>query len=471
MIEHEKIYIDGKWVGASGSARIVVVDPSTEQEIGRFRSSSVEDVDSAVTAAKAAFASWSTTTPVERAAFLADAAAQLNARLAEIGTLIARDVGMPLPLSMMIQAGLPARVMDSYAKLTPVFDWESEVGNSLIIREPAGVVGAITPWNYPLHQLVAKTAAALAAGCTVVAKPSEVAPLSAYVLAEIFDAVGLPAGVFNLVAGDLTIGQALVEHPGVDVVSFTGSARAGTDIASRAAQRLARVTLELGGKSANIMLDDAPIAESVDAAVTKCFLNSGQTCTALTRLVVPRSILSQVEEAAVASAKRFVLGEPTNPATRLGPVVSETQRERVRAYIRGAIADGTRLLCGGSDTPAETPVGFFVAPTVFSDVDNASKIAQEEVFGPVLCIIAYDSEEQAIAIANDSTYGLSGGVMSRDTDRAIAVARRIKTGQVGINNGAFNPEAPFGGVKKSGYGRELGAEGLHEYLAIKAIHR
>jgi len=471
MIEHENIYIDGKWVGASGSARIVVVDPSTEQEIGRFRSSNVEDVDSAVTAAKAAFASWSTTTPVERAALLADAAAQLNARLAEIGTLIARDVGMPLPLSMMIQAGLPARVMDSYAKLTPVFDWESEVGNSLIIREPAGVVGAITPWNYPLHQLVAKTAAALAAGCTVVAKPSEVAPLSAYVLAEIFDAVGLPAGVFNLVAGDLTIGQALVEHPGVDVVSFTGSARAGTDIASRAAQRLARVTLELGGKSANIMLDDAPIAESVDAAVTKCFLNSGQTCTALTRLVVPRSILSQVEEAAVASAKRFVLGEPTNPATRLGPVVSETQRERVRAYIRAAIADGTRRLCGGPDTPAETPVGFFVAPTVFSDVDNASKIAQEEVFGPVLCIIAYDSEEQAIAIANDSTYGLSGGVMSRDTDRAIAVARRIKTGQVGINNGAFNPEAPFGGVKKSGYGRELGAEGLHEYLSIKAIHR
>ncbi len=471
MEKYQCAFIDGAWVAATGDETIAVINPSTEQAITTIRSASAADVEAAVAAARRALSPWSATTPVDRAALIVRASSEISRRLPEIGTLIATDVGMPLPLSMMIQAGLPGRVMESYGAICTSHAWEFEIGNSLVRDVPVGVVGAITPWNYPLHQLVAKTAAALAAGCTVVAKPSEVAPLSAYVLAEILDEVGLPRGVFNLVVGGPSVGQQVVAHPGIDMISFTGSARAGREIASTAGRRLARVSLELGGKSANIMLDDAPLAESVDAAVTKCFLNSGQTCTALTRLLVPRALIGDVEQAAIESASRFVLGDPLDPSTRLGPVVSDLQRQRVREYIRTGVSEGARLICGGADAPQELPVGYFVRPTVFSSVDNQMVIAREEIFGPVLAIIPYDSQDDAITIANDSPYGLSGGVMSADGERALSVARQIRTGQIAINNGSFNPEAPFGGFGDSGYGRELGSHGMAEFLTTIAIHR
>jgi acyl-CoA reductase-like NAD-dependent aldehyde dehydrogenase len=376
----------------------------------------------------------------------------------EIATLVSQEVGMVKMLSMLVQVGLPLNTFQSMAGVVEEFEFEKQVGSSLIVREPIGVVGAITPWNYPLHQIAAKVAPALTAGCTVVLKPSEVTPLNAFVLAEVIDAVGLPPGVFNLVTGTgPEVGEAIAAHPGIDLVTFTGSTRAGRRVSELAARTVKPVTLELGGKSPNVILDDADLERAVVDGVSKCFLNSGQTCSALTRMLVPRSQLPVVEQIAAAAAGAARVGEPFDPATQLGPLVSDVQRERVRGYIAKGLEEGARLVTGGAEPPEGLDRGYYVRPTVFSDVTPDMTIAQEEIFGPVLAILPYDDEEDAVRI------------WSGDEERAKAVARRLRTGQVEINGGVFNPLAPFGGYKQSGHGRELGRFALEEYLQVKSL--
>jgi betaine-aldehyde dehydrogenase len=377
---------------------------------------------------------------------------------------------MPLQLSAMIQAGLPTMNFGAFAELVKGYQFEEQAGNSVVVREPVGVVGCITPWNYPLHQVAAKVAAALAAGCTVVLKPSEVAPLSAFMLAEIIDGVRLPRGVFNLVSGDgATVGEAISAHAGIDMVSFTGSTAAGKRVSEVAAKTVKRVALELGGKSANIILDDADLEKAVKAGVQNCYLNSGQTCSAWTRMLVPRAKHDEAAQLAKKAAEKMTPGSAFDDKTRLGPLVSKTQHERVRGFIKKGIEEGATLVTGGPEQPENLPKGYFVKPTVFANVKNSMTIAQQEIFGPVLCIIPYDDEEDAVRIANDSPYGLAGGVWSADPERAKRVARRIRTGQVDINGGSFNPGAPFGGFKQSGRGREYGKWGFEEFLEIKSM--
>jgi len=472
MEDRTDLYIDGKWVPSGGTGSLDVIDSGTEEVVATVPDGVPGDVDRAVEAAAAAFGSWSGLPVDERTAFVTRVHEGLDARADELAELMAREVGMPLALSRIIQVGLPSGTFASMAQVAADFEWERQVGNSLVVREPVGVVGAITPWNYPLHQIAAKVAPALAAGCTVVLKPSEVAPLNAFVLAEIFDDIGLPHGVFNLVSGTgPVVGEAIAAHPGVDMVSFTGSTRAGRRVSELAAGTVKRVTLELGGKSANVLLDDADLSVAVPDGVFKCFLNSGQTCSALTRMLVPRERLAEAEELAVAAAESFTPGSPFDPQSRIGPLVSAVQRDRVRAYIDGAVDEGARLVTGGSAAPEGLETGFYVQPTVFSGVTPEMTIAREEIFGPVLSLIPYDTEEEAVAIANDTQYGLAGGVWSDDPARAEAVARRLRTGQVEVNGGRFNPLAPFGGYKQSGNGREYGTFGLEEFLEVKSLQR
>jgi aldehyde dehydrogenase (NAD+) len=466
----DKLYIGGGWVDPSGSETIDVVNPTTEQVIGTIPQGTPEDVDKAVAAARDAFETWSQTTPEERAGYLQAISEGLGARMEELAALISQELGMPLKLSSMIQAGLPVMDFGSQPQLLEQIAWEEEIGNSKVVREPVGVVGAITPWNYPLHQIAAKCAPALAAGCAVVLKPSEVVPLNAFILAEVIDDVGLPAGVFNLVTGTgPVVGEAIAAHPGVDMVSFTGSTRAGKRVSELASATVKPVALELGGKSPNVILDDADLEAAVTDGVAKCFLNSGQTCSALTRMLVPRDKLEEAEKIAAAVAESFTPGDPFEETTRLGPLVSETQRERVRGYIEKGVEEGARLVAGGAEPPEGLETGYFVRPTVFSDVKSDMTIAQEEIFGPVLAIIPYEDEDDAVRIANDSIYGLAGGVWSGDEERAQRVARRIRTGQVEINGGAWNPLAPFGGYKQSGHGRELGRFAVEEFLQVKSL--
>jgi betaine-aldehyde dehydrogenase len=395
--------------------------------------------------------------------------AGLEARTDEIAQTIAREVGMPLMLSNLIQAGLPKANFAIAAQLLGTYEFERQVGNSLVVREAIGVVGCITPWNYPLHQIALKVAPALAAGNTVVLKPSEVAPINAFILAEVIHEAGLPAGVFNLVTGvGPVVGEAIAAHPEVDMVSFTGSTRAGKRVAEVASQTVKKVSLELGGKSPNVILDDADFSKAIADGVGKCFLNSGQTCTALTRMIVPRSRLAEVEQAAAAAAAGFTPGNPFEKTSRLGPLVSAAQRDRVRSFIQTGIDEGATLVAGGPDAPAGLEQGYFVQPTVFSNVTRDMTIAREEIFGPVLSIMPYDSEDEAIDIANDTIYGLAGGVWG-EADHAKRVARKIRAGQVEVNGGAFNVLAPFGGYKQSGLGREAGTFGLEEFLEVKSL--
>ena len=466
----DKLYINGQWVPSTGRETIDVINSSTEEVIGTVPSGTAEDIDRAVRAARDAFESWSHTSLADRAKFLRAIADGLQERSEELVTLISQEVGSPTWFTQLAQVGLPGIDVASVADIVESYPFEETVGNSLIVKEPIGVVGCITPWNYPLHQITAKISAALAVGCTVVVKPSEVAPLNAFVLAEIIDSAGLPAGVFNLVTGyGPIVGEAIASHPEVDMVSFTGSTRAGRRVSELASQTIKRVALELGGKSPNLILDDADFAKAIPDAVGKSFQNSGQTCSALTRLLVPRERLAEVEALATAAAEAFTVGDPFAADTKLGPVISATQRDRVTSYINKGIDEGAKLLTGGVGAPEGLDRGYYIRPTVFSDVRTDMTIAQEEIFGPVLSILPYDSEEEAVTIANDSAYGLAGGVWAADPERAKAVARRLRTGQVEINGGSFNPVAPFGGYKQSGNGRELGKFGLEEFLEIKAL--
>ena len=471
MLVKQKLFIGGKWVAPAGREAIDVHNAGNGEIMGRIPAGTEEDAAAAVSAARGAFDGWKDTPVEKRVEFLEKISAGLKARAEELAKTIAQEVGMPIKLSGRIQVGLPVANFANYARLLKDFVFEEKVGNSIVVREPVGVVLAITPWNYPLHQIALKVAPALAAGCTVVLKPSEIAPFNAFALAEVIEAAGLPAGVFNLVTGyGPQVGEALVRHPGVDMISFTGSTRAGKRISELASQSIKRVALELGGKSASVILDDADLAAAVKGTVNGCYLNSGQTCTALTRMLVPQEKYAEAARLAAEAAKAFVPGDPLSEATRLGPLSSQAQLERVRGYIRKGIAEGAELVAGGAEPPEGVPAGgYYVRPTVFGRVKNSMTIAQEEIFGPVLSILPYKDEEEAVRIANDSPYGLAGAVWSGDEARAQRVARRIRAGQVDVNGGAFNMNAPFGGFKQSGHGREAGIYGLEEFLEYKSL--
>jgi aldehyde dehydrogenase (NAD+) len=474
MQQYTQLYLDGRWVDPHGTGVIEVVNAATEAVMGSIPEGDAVDVDRAVAAAAAAFEDWAATSPSDRAGFVQAIADGLAERSDEIAATICGEVGMPMFLSKRIQAGLPQVVARSYPGIVEEFAWEETIGNSLVVKEPLGVVGAITPWNYPLHQIVLKVAPALAAGNTVVLKPSEVAPLNAFLLTEIVDAVGLPPGVFNLVSGTgPVVGEAIAAHPEVDMVSFTGSTAAGKRVAAVGAQTVKRIALELGGKSANILLpslEGDELAKATKAALGSAYLNSGQTCTAFTRLLVPADKHDQIIDALREEVEStYTLGDPATDGGRLGPLISETQRDRVRSYIEKGIGEGATVVVGGPDAPEDLPTGYYVKPTVFAGVTNDMTIAQEEIFGPVLSVIAYDSVDQAVDIANDSPYGLSGGVWGGDLEEAKAVARRLRTGGVEVNGGSYNALAPFGGFKQSGIGREAGVYGLEEFLQTKSI--
>ncbi|MBZ3902649.1 aldehyde dehydrogenase family protein [Streptomyces griseiscabiei] len=460
MKAHDGMYIGGSWRPAAGTDTIEVVNPADEQVIARVPAGTAEDVDAAVRAARAALPGWAATPPAERGALIGALRDVLAARREEIAATVTAELGSPLPFSQKVHADLPVAVAGSYADLAAKHAFEERVGNSTVHHEPIGVVGAITPWNYPLHQIVAKVAPALAAGCTVVLKPAEDTPLVARLFAEAVHEAGVPAGVFNLVTGlGPVAGQALAEHEGVDLVSFTGSTAVGRRIAATAGAAVKKVALELGGKSANVILPSADLARAVSVGVANVMSNSGQTCSAWTRMLVHASRYEEAVELAAQAAAKY--------GDRIGPLVNAKQWARVRGYIEQGVAEGARLVAGGAEPPREQ--GYFVSPTVFADVTPEMTIAQEEIFGPVLSILRYEDEDDALRIANGTVYGLAGAVWAGDESEAVAFARRMDTGQVDINGGRFNPLAPFGGYKQSGVGRELGAHGLTEYLQTKSL--
>ena len=468
MTVYDSHYISGAWHKAQNPAVLEVHDSTTEEVMATVPQGTADEAAQAVMAARAAFPAWSALSVEERCVYIDKIVAGLKARTDEMGTAIAREEGMPIKMAKMIQVGGPIFNWGNTAKVARAFHWEEKVGNSLVVREPIGVVGCITPWNFPLNQITLKVAPALAAGCTVVLKPSEIAPVNAMILTEIIHAAGLPAGVFNLVNGlGPVVGEVLATHPEVDMVSFTGSTRAGKRVAELAAASVKRVTLELGGKSASVILPDADLAAAVKGTIGACLLNSGQTCSAHTRMLVPANRYNEVKGLAQAAIAKFTLGASLDENTRLGPLVSAAQRDRVLGFIRQGLEEGAELVAGGPDKP-DFAQGYFVQPTVLRVQPNDT-LAREEIFGPVLVILTYEDEEEAIRIANDTIYGLGGGVWSVDLDHAVAVARQIRTGQVDINGAPFNGNAPFGGYKQSGNGRENGKYGLEEFLEYKAL--
>lgn len=463
---HTTLFVDGEWCIPDGRDTIEVIDPATERVVGSVPAGTVADVDAAVTAANEAFDPLITV--AERHERVASVISAMEKRLPEIAEAITAEMGAPVRIAQGVQTQVPLAVARGYADVLDSFEFEERVGNSLVVREPYGVVGAITPWNYPLYQVVAKVLPAIAAGCTVVLKPSNEAPLSVFAFVDAVKEAGLPAGVLNLVSGrGAVIGERLAEHPDVDMVSFTGSTEVGARVAELAGRSVKKAALELGGKSANVILEGADLKTAVKVGVGNAFLNGGQTCMAWTRMLVPRSRYDEALELIEAAVARYTVGDPWDPATRIGPSASASQFRSVRGFIERAQRDGARLLTGGAEPIRD--VGYFIAPTVFADVDPQSELGQEEVFGPVLAVIPFDGEDEALEIANGTPYGLAGAVWAKDTDTAIAFARGVRTGQLDVNGGAYNPIAPFGGYKKSGIGRELGRAGFEEFLQTKSL--
>jgi aldehyde dehydrogenase (NAD+) len=470
MHTRDQLYIDGKWIQPIGTGSIDVINPATEEIIGKIPVGSKEDIDIAASAARIAFDSWSKSSIETRIDILNALSNALKERGEDIAQTITAEVGTPIGYSRVAMVGTPRVVSRSYAKILENFDWEEKVRNSIICKEPIGVCAFITPWNFPLHQIIGKVAPAIAAGCTMILKPSKEAPLSAFILADILHEIGLPSGVFNLVSGHGSeIGNYMSSHPEVDMVSFTGSTGAGISVSEAAATTVKRVTLELGGKSANVALEDADPTLVAKKAIGACHQNSGQTCSALTRLIIPESMSDEVYEIIAEKNNSYTVGDPLEESTRCGPMVSLRQQKSVSKYIESGINEGATLISGGLGMPEGISKGYYVKPTIFANVSPDMKIWKEEIFGPVLVITTYKSEEEALILANDSIYGLSGGVWSKDEERAIKFAKDMRTGQVSVNGGAFNVSAPFGGYKLSGNGRELGAHGLNEFLEIKSI--
>ena len=468
MKHYTSHYINGQWEKAQSRDVFHVHDSSTEEEMATVPAGTADEAESAVRAARAAFDGWSALPVETRAAYLDKVSAGLKARMDDMATTIAREVGMPIKLAKPVQVGMPVWNWANFAKVARAFEWEEKVGNSLVVREPIGVVGCITPWNFPLNQITLKVAPALVAGCTVVLKPSEIAPVNAMILAEVIHEAGLPPGVFNLVNGSgPVVGEVLATHPDVDMVSFTGSTRAGKRVAELASQSVKRVALELGGKSASVILPDADLEAAIKGSVSSCLLNSGQTCSAHTRLLVPESRYAEAKALLQGVMARFTIGPSLEETTKLGPLVSAAQRDRVLGFIEQGIAEGAEVIAGGAARPA-LDKGYFVQPTVLR-VKPTDTLAREEIFGPVLVVITYRDVDEAVKIANDTIYGLGGAVWGKDDASAIAVARRIRTGQIDINGGAFNGNAPFGGYKQSGNGRENGVYGFEEFLEFKAL--
>lgn len=461
-------YINGQWVKAQSPETLPVHDSSTEALMATVPAGTAAEAEAAVLAARAAFEGWAALPVETRAAYLDKVAAGVKARTEDLALAIAREVGMPLKMARAVQVGGPAWHWGNFAKVARQFEWEKTVGNSLVVREAIGVVGCITPWNFPLSQITLKIAPAMVAGCTVVLKPSEIAPVNAMILAEIIHEAGLPPGVFNLVNGmGPVVGEVLATHPEVDMVSFTGSTRAGKRVGELASQTIKRVALELGGKSASVVLDDANFEAAVKGTVSACMLNSGQTCSAHTRLLVPAGRYEEVKVLAQAAIAKFSVGPSLEEGSKLGPLVSAGQRDRVLGFIRTGIEEGADVIAGGAEPPAIAK-GYFVQPTILG-IKATDTLAQEEIFGPVLVVIPYKDEEDAVAIANSTIYGLGGAVWSGTDEHAMKVARRLRTGQVDINGGPFNGQAPFGGYKQSGNGRENGVYGFEEFLEFKAM--
>ena len=467
---YNKFFINGKWIEPAGRSTLDVINPATEKAFATISLGNADDVDSAAKAAKSAFDSWSNSSIEERKEIISNIVGGLKSRSDEMATAISSEMGAPMGLSKTAQVGSGLGHFMNVLSILENFEFEEIRGTTKIVKEPAGVCGFITPWNWPLNQIACKVAPAIAAGCTMVLKPSEIAPISAYILTEIIAESGLPAGVFNLVNGDgLTVGAAISGHPDIDLVSFTGSTRAGREVAKAAADGIKRVTQELGGKSANIILNDVPdFARAVSGGVAGCFGNSGQSCNAPTRMLVPQSRMEEAINAAKAAAAKSVVGDPSAESTRMGPVVSEIQFNKIQTLIQKGIDEGADLIAGGPARPEGLEEGYFVRPTIFANVSNDMTIAREEIFGPVLSIIGYQDDDDAVSIANDTDYGLSGYV-SGEPEHAQAIARKLRTGNVHINGAGPDFSAPFGGYKQSGNGREWGIEGFEEFLETKAM--